>query len=86
MNYSQVAEGSANTALPSDAEILEYEQRIREDEAKQHPLVGKRLPLRQLMDKEFADNPPFLGKLQSLIDRHYTSYRSCRGKHVWPIN
>jgi hypothetical protein len=51
---------------PSDLEILAYEQSIKDQEAKQHPLVSDQQEALEVLKQEYADNPGFLAKLKVL--------------------
>lgn len=61
------ASAAAAAAQCEDAEILRLEQEIRE-EAEAAPLVGAKAPLDQLK-AQYASNPGFLPKIDSLCDR-----------------
>lgn len=63
--------------LPSDEEILRYENELRQEEAAQGPLVSPPLPLSVLYD-EFPDSnfAPKIAQLQA--EHNFTEIRKCR--------
>ena len=63
---------------PTDYEIIEYEQRVK-DEASQMPLVAAKAETLSVLIQEYRDNPSFLAKLTSLQSDGYTEFRRCRG-------
>lgn len=65
------------TPTLSDEQILEYEQRIKDEEAEKMPLVCQEENISQLVT-EYKDNGPFLKKVKHLSEK-YDKIRKCRG-------
>ncbi|KAI8876494.1 cysteine proteinase [Backusella circina FSU 941] len=62
---------------PTDEEILQHEQRIKDEEAQKVPLVSLPEPIAKL-EKEFEGNEPFIKKIKNLGQKH-KEIRRCRG-------
>lgn len=61
----------------TDEQILEFEQRIKDEEAQKMPLVCQEEPISKLVE-EFKGNEPFLKKINNLSKAH-DKIRRCRG-------
>ncbi|KAI8388433.1 peptidase C65 Otubain-domain-containing protein [Radiomyces spectabilis] len=61
----------------TDEQILQFEQRIKDEEAQRIPLVCQAEPLSHL-EEEYKDNEPFLRKVKNLNGDHQ-KIRKCRG-------
>ena len=63
---------------PTDAEIIDWENRVREDEVANRPLIGDIEPLESLIDEYRYGSSVFLAKINSLKNS-YKSIRRTRG-------
>lgn len=73
--------GSSQVGLgrPSDEDILNYENRIREEQVNVHPLISPRLPISILREEYLhSSNANFLRKMDELV-RDFGSLRRTRG-------
>ncbi|KAI9322503.1 peptidase C65 Otubain-domain-containing protein [Dichotomocladium elegans] len=61
----------------TDEQILEFEQRIKDEEALKIPLVCQAEPI-SILENEFKDNEPFLRKVKNLSETS-DRIRKCRG-------
>ncbi|KAI8996767.1 ubiquitin thioesterase OTUB1-like protein [Pilobolus umbonatus] len=61
----------------TDEQILEFEQRIKDEEAEKIPLVCQEESIDKL-EEEYKDNEPFLKKIKNL-GKDYSKMRKCRG-------
>ncbi|CAO3638917.1 unnamed protein product [Cunninghamella blakesleeana] len=61
----------------TDEQILEFEQKIKDEEAEKIPLVCQNEPISKL-EEEFKDNESFLKKIKNLSKNH-SKIRRCRG-------
>lgn len=65
--------------LPTDEDILAFEEEIRQKEVKTTPLLGKIEPIQSLKDHYRQGSPAFTSKLEQLEQRGYRTFRKCRG-------
>lgn len=70
---------STNANRPSDEDIINFENQIREEQIKTQPLMSPRLPISVLLD-EYASSPNsnFLSKILQLQEE-YAALRKSRG-------
>lgn len=73
-----VGGGGAEPARPSDADIIAWENQIREDEVRNVPLVGDREPLAALEAEYINGSHVFVSKIRTL-QQGYSSIRRTRG-------
>lgn len=64
---------------PTDDEIIDFENRIRDEQVNVNPLISPLLPISILRDDYVtSDNPNFLSKLKDL-EAHFVQLRKTRG-------